>query len=97
MREVLTLVRVLNLATTTIALVPLGFAVFNLVSNNQRQALNFNLLSLATLIVTKGGLLVLTFFLKPAIMGASGYVGGQVAKTVWERRKAQKVKTPPTT
>ncbi len=87
----------LNILTTVAALIPIGFAVYNLVTNNQHQALNSSLLGLATVVVTKGGLLVLSLFLKPAIVGASGYVGQRVAKKVWQSWIAQEKKKPPTT
>jgi hypothetical protein len=85
--------RLLDIATTVVAFIPLGLAVYNVFDNNQSQALTFGLLGVAWLVVTKGGSLVLSLVLKPAIMGASGYVGAQVAKKVMDERKKEQ---PPT-
>lgn len=87
-------VLMLNVATTIVALIPLGLGVYNLFANNPHQALNFGLLSLATLFVTKGGLFVLPLFIKGAIGGAGGYVGQQAAKKAWKRWNAQKEQPP---
>jgi hypothetical protein len=59
------LVVVLNVATAVAVTVPLLFAVTNLHNSNQQQALEFNFLSLATLIVTKGSLFLLIWRFSP--------------------------------
>ena len=58
------LVVTLNVATAFAVTVPLLFAVTNLHNSNQ-QALDFNLLGLATLIVTKGSLFLLIWRVSP--------------------------------
>jgi hypothetical protein len=85
----------LFLMTTLIALIPIGFADYNTVTHLQRQGLLFKLLSLAILIVTNGGVLVLTLVIKPAIVGASGYGGAQLLKKAWERWNGRKDKATP--
>jgi hypothetical protein len=59
------LVVVLNVATAVAVTVPLLFAVTSLHNSNQQQALEFNFLSLATLIVTKGSLFLLIWRFSP--------------------------------
>lgn len=58
------LVVTLNVATAFAVTVPLLFAVISLHNSNQ-QALEFNFLSLATLIVTKGSLFLLIWRVSP--------------------------------
>jgi hypothetical protein len=88
------IVTAINIATTVAALIPLGFAVYNLVINNQRQALNFSLLSLALGVVTKGVLFVLTVFITGAIGGAGTVVGTRAMKKAWDRWDAPKEQPP---
>jgi hypothetical protein len=59
------LVVALNVATAFAVTVPLLFAVTNLHNSNQQQALDFNLLGLAVLIVTKGSLFLLIWRFSP--------------------------------
>jgi hypothetical protein len=59
------LVVTLNVATAFAVTVPLLFAVTNLHNRNQQQALDFNLLGLATLVVTKGTLFLLIWRFSP--------------------------------
>ena len=87
-------VPLLNIATTVLALIPLGFAIYNLVINNQRQALIFNLLSLALVFVAKGVLFVLTVFITGAIGGAGTVVGTRAMKKAWDRWDAQREQPP---
>lgn len=87
------LFRLLNVVTTIAALVPLGFAVYNLSMNQQHQALNFNLAAIATLIVTKGGLFLLTWILLPAAKAVPGAIAGAVVKRKyddWQKQRKNK-------
>src|SRR5260221_11787353 len=59
------LVVTLNVATAFAVTVPLLFAVTNLHNSNQQQALDFNLLGLAVLIVPKGSLFLLIWRVSP--------------------------------
>ncbi len=92
------LTRLINIATTVAALIPLGFALYNLVTNNQTQALTFNLITLATLIVTKGGLFLLTWALLPAVKAIPVAVTGaiiqkKVSEVMDERKKKDQTPT----
>jgi hypothetical protein len=92
------IVRFLNLATTVVALIPTGFAAYNLITNHQRQALNFNLAALATLLVTKGGLFLLTWILLPAVKAVPAAVTGAIiSKKVSEVMDERKKKDQPPT
>lgn len=82
----------INIVTTLIALVPLGIAVYNVVINNQEQALNFNLAAIATLIVTKGGLFLLAWILLPAAKAIPGAVTGAIIKGVYDDRRKRRKK-----
>lgn len=97
LQSILHLVRVLNIATSVVALIPLGLGLYSLIVNNQVQALTFSLAALATLIVTKGGLFLLTLvlipFLKAVPAGAGTTAGGIIVHKVWrwlERRRKPK-------
>jgi hypothetical protein len=70
------LVVALNVATAFAVTVPLLFAVTNLHDRNQQQALDFNLLGLAVLIVTKGSLSLLILALLPAVRASPTAVTG---------------------
>lgn len=80
----------LNITTTVVALIPLGFAVYNLAINNQAQALTFNLAALATLVVTKGGLFLLTWVLLPAIKAIPAAIAGAVVQKKMSEWMGQK-------
>jgi hypothetical protein len=55
----------LNVAAAFAVTVPLLFAVTNCHNSNHQQALDFNLLGLAVLIVTKGSLFLLIWRVSP--------------------------------
>jgi hypothetical protein len=59
------LVMALNVASAFAVTVPLLFAVTTLHDRNQQQALEFNLLGLAVLLVTKGSLFLLIWRVSP--------------------------------
>lgn len=83
----------LNITTTVVALIPLGFAVYNLVINNRAQSLTFDLAALATLVVTKGGLFLLTWVLLPAAKAIPAAVTGAVVQkkvSEWMDQKQKK-------
>lgn len=86
--------RILNIVTTIAALVPLGFAAYNILTDNQTQALTFNLVSLATIIVTKSGIFLLTLVLIPILKavpaGMGTTFGGIIAHKLWKRVEARR-------
>lgn len=97
-RRTLRLFQRLNLVTTVIGLIPLGFAIYNFVTNNQRQALNFNLAALATVVVTKGGVFLLTAVLTPVAKALPTTIAGAIiSKKVGEMMDARKQKEKPPT
>lgn len=85
--------RLLNLATTIVGLVPLGVAVFNLIANHQQVALIFNLVSLATVVIGKGALFLLTLVLVPLLkaipVGVGTGIGSIAARKAWERMESR--------
>jgi hypothetical protein len=85
---------VLNLATTLLVVIPMLFAAVNLLQKHPQQALNFNLVALALLLVTKGGLFLFTFVIVPIFKRLPPLVFGLYAKTWWEKRHMPK--DPPT-
>lgn len=82
---------VANIATTLAALVPLGFAFYNLITNDQLRSLGFNLAALATLIVTKGSLFLLTWILVPVAKAVPGAIAGAVVKGMYKKWRKQRV------
>jgi hypothetical protein len=83
----------LNVLTTIVGLVPLGFAVYNLIINNQQAAFRFNLVSLVTVVVSKGGLFLLTLILIPLLkaipVGVGTGIGSIAAREAWKRVEAR--------
>lgn len=63
--QVRRLLRTLNLVTTVVLLIPTAGAAFNIAHQRPSTAIRFDLLGLVTLIVTKGGLFLLTAILIP--------------------------------
>lgn len=86
---------VLNIATTVLASILIALAGYNTATNNQNLALTLNFAALATLVVTKGGLFLLTTVLLPAVKSVPAAVTGviiskKVGEVMDERKKKKK-------
>lgn len=87
--------RFVNLATTLVSLIPIGFAIFNLITHHPNLALNFNLAAIAALIVTKGGLFLLTWILLPAAKAVPGAVTAAIITGKYNDWRKQREKKRP--
>jgi len=82
----LRLIPILNWITTVIFLIPMIVAGINILRANPTSALNFDFIGLVTLIVTKGGLFLLSVLLL-AVKGIPGGVGGAIGAEAYNRMR----------
>jgi hypothetical protein len=73
---------VLNIATTILGIIPLALAIYSLLTDQAQQAFRYSLVSLAAL--------ALKVALIPIIQGAFSFIGGLIAKRVYNRVTGKK-------